>query len=313
MKGEFQAEREVSIVEILKALLSKILYLILALVLGAIAGGAYGYLTSKDVKYYGTDLRFYVNPSEKEGETVDVESVYSSYGSYSVNVMRNIIGLLEEDFMAEQILDGMIQNEVDGVKDIQKKASDGVTWTPQYKSWISLISNAVTFSFKADGAIAESFIDVKISVNGDVNGGKGNKIAAAISQQLQGIDNPNYISTDPKSNKHLPGSVPEFVENNMPKPAKYNATNCILTSKLNDISLTNATYASTQMTKLALIAGAIAFVAAAAVVIILYMSDKRLNDIEVLPNNFKLPILGVVPCIDEEYLHHIDNNKGGKA
>ena len=42
MEKEFQAEKEISIVEILRALLSKIVYLILALILGAAAGGIYG-------------------------------------------------------------------------------------------------------------------------------------------------------------------------------------------------------------------------------------------------------------------------------
>ena len=289
MKEEFQVEKEISILEVVRALLSKIVYLILALILGAIAGGVYGYMTSKDVVSYGTSLTFYINPSTDD--KVETESIYSTYGSYSKNVMNNMIGLLESEMFSSKLLDGMIDRGVEGTP--ADKVEDG-NITQAHKNWISLISNVVKFSFASDGNIAESFVKVSISIDGNANGGKGKMTAEQISNQIQ-------------------EEVPEFVQQYMPKPAGYTATNCVLMTKLTDVNPTNTGYANSQMTKFAMIVGAVAFLAAAVVVIVMHLSDKRLRDVEVVTKAFNLPVLGVIPSIDEEELKKSKDSKGGKA
>ena len=286
MKEEFQLEQEISILDILKALLSKIVYLILALVLGAIAGGVYGHVTSHDVKYYGTSLNFYVNPSKDDGSgtTDENNSIYAVYGSYSTNVMDNIIKCLESETFAAELLDGMITSDVDGMPAKYTVTAEGEqVLTDGYKGWLSTVAGAVTFSYKSDSStnIANSFIYVNIHLNGAVNNGKGKAVAEAISRQVQ-------------------VSVPEYVELNMPKPSGYTSTNCILMTVLTDVHQTNSGYTASQTTKYAMIAGVIAFLIAAVIVIVLDRSDKRLRDIDVLTKSFNLPILGVIPSIGRE-------------
>ena len=118
MKEEFQVEKEISIIEILKALLSKILYLILALILGACAGGVYGYFTAKDVVYYGTKIEYYVNPVP--AGIPEGESIFANYGSYSTSAMTNIVRSLESERFSSILLDDMMGIETDGSKAINR-------------------------------------------------------------------------------------------------------------------------------------------------------------------------------------------------
>ena len=422
MKEEFQVEKEISIVEIFRALLSKILYLILALLIGACAGGVYGYFTAKSVVIYGTEekIEYYVNPVP--AGIPEGESVFAHYGSYSTSAMTNIVRSLESERFCSILLDDMMGIETDGSKAINrgsqlfdskgvalrdangdpmyegieyittskevdvhsysmKKDKDGnivyksghsaenlgasmmdstgaymydvngnimvsgieylkettrtlvVTntvkkdaqgnvvykegyngeelspaieglpakkydeegkYTEDYLNWISVISKAVEFSCRSEGNIAESSIYVTLSMNGDQNNKKGKETIEAIRNSALDI-------------------VPSFVSMNMQLPSSYKETKCEVLTLDTEIKPTNTTYASSQMTKLALIAGANALIIAAAIVIALHMSDKRLRDVDVLPKVFNVPLLGVIPTIDEEALKHYDADKGGKA
>ena len=299
MKQEFQAEKEISIIEILKALLAKIIYLILALVLGALAGGFYGYYTKVDYKVYGTTLQFYVNP--RDDDKVETESIYATYGSYSTNVMRNIINLLESEMFSANVLDGMIERgSVTGVDKVYTKdPGTGEIVTPDnltdaQKNWLNTISNAVAFSFNADGNIAESFIYVSINIDGTNDNQAGILLASKISKQIQ-------------------ISVPEFVKENMPRPSDYEGTNCRLTTLNNEIGQTNQDDAGTNLLTFAIIGGAAGLIIAAVIVIALHMSDKRLRDIEVLSKTFNVPVLGVIPTIDGYNGTASNGGKGGKA
>ncbi|MBQ8427849.1 MAG: hypothetical protein IJX18_01190 [Clostridia bacterium] len=290
MKEEFQVEKEISIMEILRALLSNVIYLILALILGAIAGGVYVYMTSKDVVSYGTSLTFYINPSTDD--KVETESIFSTYGSYSKNVMNNMVGLLESERFAAILLDGMMERGVEGTP-TAKYQEDGKL-NGGYKTWLGIISSAAKFSFASDGNIAESFVKVSISLDGATNGGKGKMTAEQISLQIQ-------------------ETVPEFVESYMPKPSGYTGTNCELMTEITDVTPTNSGYANSEMTKYAMIVGAVAFIVAAIVVIVMHMSDKRLRDVDEVTKAFNLPVLGVIPTIEEEELKKSSQRKGGKA
>ena len=423
MKEAFQAEKEISIIEILKALLSKILYLILALIIGAAAGGVFGYMTSKDIVYYGTTIQFYVNPIPKT-EAAEGESIYATYGSYSTNVMKNMTNLLESEIFSEVVLDemmaiesdgsaklnrgdvmcdenkkvmydtdgnvmysgieyteskrtekydiytprksdgkvvykegysstnlgsilqedgedrydaygdpmyeGVVYDYIQGVREIveytivkngetpvYKAGYDGKPLTPAisglptkkykdaskkeldgtYKGWIQAIAGCTSFSFKYDANIAESFFTVKMSLNRDVNGGKGEATVGKIKDQIM-------------------ISVPEFVKSNMPKPSGYVGTNCFTMDLTTAIGPTNQEDAKTEAIKMAVVFGAIALIVAVVIVIALYMSDKRLRDVEIITKTFNLPVLGIIPAIDEKALKkgdNEDNGKGGKV
>ncbi len=104
MEDTAPKKSETSIMDIVRLLLSKIKLLILVLVVGCVVGAAFGFLRTYDVKYYGTELKFYINPSKETDDTVISDSQYGVYGAYGKNVMNNMVELLSSEAFAEKII-----------------------------------------------------------------------------------------------------------------------------------------------------------------------------------------------------------------
>lgn len=109
MDKNVQKEEGISFMDIVRLLLSKIKLLILLVVIGGFIGGAFSVWQTKDVKYYGTQMRFYVNPESptmsSDGSGLNTSgSEYGVYGAYGEHVFDNMIKLLNEDAFAEEML-----------------------------------------------------------------------------------------------------------------------------------------------------------------------------------------------------------------
>ena len=103
MENNVYVQEELTLGEIFKILWRKVKLLLLVLLIGVVAGGGFGVLTTFSEKYYGTAMEFYVNPT-KEGAQVEGNSEYGVYGTYSRPVMDNIVRLLASESFAEQLL-----------------------------------------------------------------------------------------------------------------------------------------------------------------------------------------------------------------
>ena len=97
-------EGGVSLLEILRLLLSKIKILILVVIAAAIAGGSFGLWNSWNDLYFGTQVEFYVNPEKPRGTGSEGASQYGVYGAYGRHVMDNMIKLLGSESFTEQLL-----------------------------------------------------------------------------------------------------------------------------------------------------------------------------------------------------------------
>jgi capsular polysaccharide biosynthesis protein len=82
-------------------------------------------------------------------------------------------------------------------------------------------------------------------------------------------------------------------------PTDYEGTSCTRITRNDDIQRTNPNFRRNQSIKYALLAAAAAGVIAAVLVIILDAQDKRLRDHEVITRKLKVPVLGIIPTIDE--------------
>ncbi len=118
MEDNRQVEEGSSLLDIFRLLLSKIKYLILAVLIGGILGGCLAIWKTIDINYFGTRVEFYVNPEKPEesaGSSSGVAaggSQYGVYGAYGQHVMDNMIRLLSSESFAEQlILNGNILPE----------------------------------------------------------------------------------------------------------------------------------------------------------------------------------------------------------
>lgn len=287
MNNPIQKE-EFSLLDLLKVLWSKIKILILVFLCGGIVGGVLGVVTTYDVNYWGTSLEFYVNPDApimQDGQ-VTSNSTYGVYGAYGRHVMDNIVKLLSSESFAEKMAENMME-KIDGApsKD-EMKLPDGRI-NPEYKAFLYKIKNSVKFSYIAEEEdledainLARSFIYVDISVLGDENKEFANKLVGCVRD-----------------------TVIPYVEENMIVPDGYKGTSCTEITTVSEIELTNPLHTTKTAIKYALIAAAAALVIACVVVIIIDRSDKRVRDYEQVARQLNIPVLGVVPTIDEEKIN----------
>ncbi|MBQ8658152.1 MAG: hypothetical protein IJ506_03375 [Clostridia bacterium] len=278
MKQDFQADEEFSLGDIFRALWSKILILLLVLVLGATAGGLYGYLDSKDVYTYGVSPVFYVNPDKnpEEGETPDSESQYGVYGAYGEHVMKNMIELLSSETFSAQLMQEMPSKPA-----VEILNADG-SINQRYAAFLRKINDAVSFSYTkttedGESSLSKSFIYVKISVTGKANKAFAEELLRAVEIK-----------------------VPEYVEKYMVVPSGYDFTNCVKTTVLDEVHLTNAGYAKDQAIKFAILLGAAALLVSCIVVVIAHRMDNRLRHYESVSKRLGVPVLGVLPSIDKK-------------
>lgn len=273
MNKTFHTEEGISLMDIVKLLLSKIKLLILIVLAGGIVGGVFGVATSYNVDYYGTQIEFYVNPeSPSDANGVKNDSQYGVYGAYGRHVMDNMVKLLNSESFAEML---MLNGETKTEAELEEWRK-----TPEYKSALRKHSSAVNFDYLKDNEdvddannLARSFIYVKISTLND------KKFAEELLQKVINV-------------------VPAYVEENMAIPSGYEGTNCQRITRSDDIALTNPGYTRSQAIKYALLLAAAAGVVACVVVILVDRSDKRLRDYEAVSKQLNVPILSVVPCIE---------------
>lgn len=291
MNNPIQKE-EFSLLDLLKVLWSKIKILILVFLCGGIVGGVVGVVTTYDVNYWGTSLEFYVNPDApimQDGQ-VTSNSTYGVYGAYGRHVMDNIVKLLSGESFTEEMMKNFENAPT------EKYLPDGRI-NPEYKTFLYKIRNSVKFSYIAEEEdledainLARSFIYVNISVLGDENQEFANELVDCVRKSL----------------------VP-YVEENMIVPDGYKGTSCTEITTVSEIELTNPLHTTKTAIKYGVLAAAAALLIACVVVIIIDRSDKRVRDYEQVARQLNIPVLGVVPTIDEEKINAWNEAmKGGR-
>ncbi len=160
-------------------------------------------------------------------------------------------------------------------------ALDAWRQTAKYKSTHSSYKDAVSYSYLEDeddfddaNNLARSFIYVNISV----------------------LDNKDFAKV---VLERVKTQVPLYIEANMAIPDGYSGTNCQRITTKDFIDLTNPGYTRNEAIKYAILVALVAAVIACIVIIIVDKSDKRLRDSESITKMFDVPVLGVVPTIEE--------------
>ena len=412
-ENEKLQNEELSLLGLLKILLSKIKILILVLLCGGLLGGAIGFATSYNVYYWGTNMEFYVNPVRPEKDddaNLTSGSTYGVYGAYGKHVMDNIIRLLNSESFGELLIlngevlpetgkwvDPLNEKEVAlglddkiieadavykvalekqndylalntektdayniynaamkklnpiwlkhfnndevanssfnedeylrlknvlnddylneaynemkvaeniyndkkeaaaGAKEIylaaakisEAKIKDALTaWrkTKSYQEQLSFILDSVEFSYVQDKKdlenavdLARSFIYVELSVLGEDSQAFAEDLLTCVQAEL-----------------------PKYVCEKMIIPDGYASTSCTQITTVSDISLMNEGYILKQSIKFALLLAAIAVVVACVVVIFLDRLDKRVRDYDAVARQLNIPLLGVIPSIDDD-------------
>ena len=153
--------------------------------------------------------------------------------------------------------------------------------TDQYKSALAKYSGKVSYSYLGEtdnfddaNNLARSFIYVKISV----------------------LNNEEFAKT---LRDRVINVVPAYVESHMAIPDGYEGTNCQRITRSDEIHLTNVHYTTNQAIKYGILFAVAAAIIASIVIIINDRSDKRLRDQETITRLFNVPVLGIVPTIED--------------
>ena len=432
-------EGGISLLEILRLLLSKIKILFLVVVAAGIVGGTFGLWNSWNDLYFGTQVEFYVNPEKPRNNGSEGTSQYGVYGAYGRHVMDNMIKLLESESFTEQLLldgkalptltiEGVAENEEAVVTPFGSVLAKGQSWSwispekPEYaqlavaldaandarnkanasenvdpynaalvekneqtkaynnlsneldKEWLSLsltMSDVITDSSfneenykeivanttlvnsgKVDRLIAlynkkaetKSRIDLaQVTINNyengilkaandaekaaldlwratpgyksalnsyastvrysyleaDVDMADANNLARSFIYVRVSVVGEQYQAFAREVLRRVKDIVPSYVEENMTVPADYEGTNCQRITRTDEIARTNPLHRSKQAIKYSVFAAAAALVIAGVVIVIIDKSDKRLRDTEIITKKFNVPVLGIVPSIEE--------------
>ena len=85
----------------------------------------------------------------------------------------------------------------------------------------------------------------------------------------------------------------------MTVPDGYSGTNCQRITRTDNIQLTNPHYTTKEAIKYGILMAVVAGILASVLIVILDQSDKRLRDPDLLSKKLNVPLLGIVPTIEE--------------
>lgn len=399
MKENVQKEEGISLLDILKLLLSKIKILILVILVGGIAGGCFAVWRTIDVNYWGTTVEFYVNPERPKESTSESGSQYGVYGAYGRHVMDNIVKLLSSESFAEKVIleqnenglpDRGLSDELDAAIDAAEpllleaenakaqaeadnttsqerltslrrewnEATKGTVWegvsysdnnyllaksyyadenSDDRNDYAFIKTPSLTTAYSeyqvAKAAASSSAVAAEIAEDTaegpkeealvlwrkmGVYQGKLSRVRNAISYSyLQGNEDEEdannlarsfiYVKINVLNDKAfaetlltcVKSAVPEYVVENMAVPNDYEGTNCQRISRLDEIKLMNPGYTTSEAIKYGILGAAAAFAIACMIIILIDRSDKRLRDHEIITKKFNVPVLGIVPTIED--------------
>ncbi len=184
MDKNVQKEEGISLMDIVRLLLSKIKLLILVVIIGAFIGGVFSVWNTKDVKYYGSQIRFYVNPEKpamsSDGSGLNTSgSEYGVYGAYGEHVFDNMIKLLNEDVFAEEML---LRSQDTSNLSAEEQAL--YNYLPMKNVWTN--ENETALAEKLNAAIDAATDSVKkvVTAETEIRAAQENYIIAAKNQSL---------------------------------------------------------------------------------------------------------------------------------
>ena len=222
-------------------------------------------------------------------------------GSFTITACEKLLNAdrdneyfnLKEAYNAFKDADEARNNAYKNAEVKQKEADEVVEifleeWraSSKYKKNLAMYNKSVTYSYLGDDEdiedannLARSFIYVNINVSSTI------------------VE--NYEEFAERLLDRVMLVVPEYIEKNMIVPTDYEGTSCTRITRTNDIHYLNPNLARNQAIKYGFLLAAAAGVVAAVIIIMIDAQDKRLRDYEVITKKFNVPVLGIVPTIEE--------------
>lgn len=150
MQEEIRSEDEINLSDIFRALWTKLWVIVVALVIGAILGGTFGFVKYHDVHYYGANVTYFVSSEKSTSETPE-PSAGGITQAYSEAILKQIKGLLESDKFSRTVMNTL------------SEAAEIEPDSPEEQKFFKLLHSTVSYNY----SVGENKITVSVSALND--------------------------------------------------------------------------------------------------------------------------------------------------
>ncbi|MDD6994695.1 MAG: hypothetical protein SPH68_00065 [Candidatus Borkfalkiaceae bacterium] len=315
-------QNEIGISDIFRVLLKKIRLLIIVFIIGGVVGGLFGFIRYKDEKYYGAEVKYEISImattyTYQANAVVDKKPANApSYVYKQEHISMLLDHLGSEQFLAEilkEIYPSAVEN-VTVLKDGKQVIDlDSATVSEEAKNtfvtYLSWLKSAITFSFDHD--VNPNAFSMLVSVKGDAE--KASELLAAartlVPEEVSGtVDEEGNVVK--KGRIIVPDSSGTLNNDGSGIITRYTAE-CDPMTLIRSHRL-NAGNTQKKTVLFAAIFALGALLVACVTVVVADRSDERLRDYDAFAKSVGIPVLGVIPSIDElaDQMNTKQNSKG---
>ncbi len=144
MQEEIQAEEEIRLSDIFRAIWTKIWLIVAVLFAGAAVGMAFGFAKYHDVHYYGAKTEYYVSSTGKDNE----EANGQIYQTYKEEILKQIQALLASERFTRMLMADLPE-------------AQGIEYdTEKYDDFLKMMNKSVSYTY----TVGTNVIAAKVSV-----------------------------------------------------------------------------------------------------------------------------------------------------
>ena len=330
MEEKMEQQNEISLMDIIRLLFSKIKLLILVVVLSGAVGVGAGILLNINEKYYGASVEYYVNPISEREDTYNAQSEYAIYGSYGSHVMDAMTKLLSSESFTERLLleknglpdklkypgldateyakaEKLIENAEQAAKALKdmsandegyeaaRQQAEALQAQAKEQAEIVLEQWKETEQYKEDILFYSEIVSYSYYKPGE--SADDNNHARSFIYITIKVLNDEQAAED--ALEKIKNHVPDYVEKKMFIPSGYTGTICTKITRTDNITLLNPHQTLKKAIKYGLVMAFLGGMIAAAAVIVLDRIKKNAKTPEDVLKAMNVPVLEAIP-VDEE-------------
>ena len=334
MEEKMEQQNEISLMDIIRLLFSKIKLLILVVVLSGAVGVGTGILLNINEKYYGASVEYYVNPISEREDTYNAQSEYAIYGSYGSHVMDAMTKLLSSESFTERLLleknglpdklkypgldateyakaEKLIENAEQAAKELKdmsandegyeaaRQQAEALQAQAKEQAEIVLEQWKETEQYKEDILFYSEIVSYSYYKPGE--SADDNNHARSFIYITIKVLNDEQAAED--ALEKIKNHVPDYVEKKMFVPSGYTGTICTKITRTDNITLLNPNQILRQAIKYGMIMAFFGGMITAAIVIVLdriKQVKKLAQDPEEVLKAMNVPVLEAIPVSEEE-------------
>lgn len=316
-------QNEIGISDIFRLLLKKVRILIVVFLIGGVIGGLFGFFTYRNEKYYGAEVKYEISImatayTYRENAVIGQKPANApSYVYKAEHISMLVDHLSSEQFLAEilrkikpDVVDNVTITDDAGKNKIaldSDQVSDEAKTT--FNAYLTLLKSSISFSFDHD--VNPNAFSMLVSVKGSED--NASKLLSAakelVPQEVSGtVDESGNVVK--KGRIIVPDSSGTLNSDGSGIITRYTAECDAMT--LSHSHRLNPGNTQKKTILFAAIFALGALLVTCVTVVILDHSDERLRDYDAFAKSLGVPVLGVIPSIDElnEQLTKQKNKEG---